>query len=122
MKITDLLKKESIDLNVKASSKKEVIEKAVKLMEHNGNIKDKQKYLELVIKREEEGLTVVGLQCKHCGKNFGVAFLGISNFDVKNYEPLEVQEGPEPINYDDVIDAHRFIKNLDADWQKHLPQ
>ena len=55
-------------------------------------------------------------------RNFGVAFLGISNFDVKNYEPLEVQEGPEPINYDDVIDAHRFIKNLDADWQKHLPQ
>ena len=32
MKITDLLKKESIDLNVKTSSKKEVIEKAVKLM------------------------------------------------------------------------------------------
>ena len=60
MKITDLLKKESIDLNVKASSKKEVIEKAVKLMEHNDNIKDKQKYLELVIKREEEGSTGVG--------------------------------------------------------------
>ena len=60
MKITDLLKKEAIDLNVKASSKREVIEKAVKLMEHNDNIKDKQKYLELVIKREEEGSTGVG--------------------------------------------------------------
>lgn len=60
MKITDLLTKEAIDLNVKASSKREVIEKAVKLMEHNGNIKDKQKYLELVIKREEEGSTGVG--------------------------------------------------------------
>ena len=60
MKITDLLKKDAIDLNVKASSKKEVIEKSVKLMEHNGNIKDKQKYLELVIKREEEGSTGVG--------------------------------------------------------------
>ena len=60
MKITDLLKKEAIDLNVKASSKRDVIEKAVKLMEHNDNIKDKQKYLELVIKREEEGSTGVG--------------------------------------------------------------
>ena len=60
MKITDLLKKDAIDLNVKASSKREVIEKAVKLMEHNDNIKDKQKYLELVIKREEEGSTGVG--------------------------------------------------------------
>ena len=41
MKITDLLTKESIDLNVKASNKKDVIEKAVDLMQHNGNIKDK---------------------------------------------------------------------------------
>lgn len=76
----------------------------------------------VVIKREEEGLTVISLVCKHCGKNFGVAFLGFSDIDLKNYEPLEVQEGPEPINYDDVIDAHRFIQNLDSDWQKHLPK
>ena len=60
--------------------------------------------------------------CKYCGKDFGVAFLGINNVDVKSYEPLEIQEGPEPITYDDVIDAHRFIKTLDADWQKHLPK
>ena len=76
----------------------------------------------VIIKREEEGLTVISLVCKHCGKNFGVAFLGFSDIDVKNYEPLEVQEGPAPINYDDVIDAHRFIQNLDSDWQKHLPK
>ena len=60
MKITDLLTKESIDLNVKASNKKDVIEKAVDLMEHNGNIKDKAEYLKLVMKREEEGTTGVG--------------------------------------------------------------
>ncbi len=76
----------------------------------------------IVIKREEEGLMVVSLQCKHCGKSFGVAFVGFTDIDVNNYEPLEVQEGPEPINYDDVIDAHRFIQSLDADWQKHLPK
>lgn len=74
----------------------------------------------ITIKRQEEGLTVVNLQCKHCGKNFGVAFLGFSDIDV--YEPLEVQEGPEPISYDDVIDAHRFIKGLEGDWSKYLPQ
>ena len=55
----------------------------------------------ITIKREEEGFT---------------------DFDINTYEPLEVQEGPDPINYDDVIDAHRFIQNLDADWQKHLPK
>ena len=41
MKITDLLTKESIDLNVKASNKKDVIEQAVELMEQNGNINNK---------------------------------------------------------------------------------
>lgn len=75
----------------------------------------------ITIKREEEGLTVINLSCKHCGKNFGVAFLGFGDLEVKEYEPLEVQEGPEPISYDDVIDAHRFIKNLDSDWSKYLP-
>ena len=76
----------------------------------------------VTIKREEEVLTVISLECKHCGKNFGVAFLGFTDIDVKNYEALDVQEGPEPINYDDVIDAHRFIQNLEGDWQKHLPK
>ena len=73
------------------------------------------------VKREEEGLTVISLECQKCGKNFGVAFLGFSDIDVKNYEPLEVQDGPEPISCDDVIEAHRFIKKLDGDWNKYLP-
>lgn len=72
------------------------------------------------IKREEDGLLVTHLVCKYCGKSFGVAFLGLSKIEVK--EPLEVQDGPEPINYDDVIDAHRFIKNLDGHWQDFLPK
>lgn len=77
----------------------------------------------IIIKREEPGLTVTSLVCKNCGKNFGVAFLGFSNIDVKNNADLalEVQEGPEPISYDDVIEAHRFIKNLDEHWADHLP-
>ena len=75
----------------------------------------------IAVKRDENGLLVIGLECRHCGKNFGIAFLGFSDIDVKNYAPLEVTEGPEPISYDDVIDAHRFIKNLDKDWSKYLP-
>ena len=73
------------------------------------------------IKRQEQGLLVVHLICRHCGKSFGVAFVGLSNLEVKS-EPLEVQEGAEPISYDDVIDAHRFIRDLDEHWQEHLPK
>ena len=70
------------------------------------------------IKRDEEGLLVTHLKCRHCGKSFGVAFVGLSDVEIK--EPLTVQQGPDPINYDDVIDAHRFIQNLDEHWQDYL--
>lgn len=78
----------------------------------------------IVVKRQEEGLVVVHLVCQKCGKNFGVAFIGMSDLEVKDETtlPLEVQEGPEPISYDDVIDAHRFIKDLDEHWHEHLPK
>ena len=60
MKITDLISTASIDLNVKAKNKEELIEKAVKLMTKNGNIKDEQKYLELVTQREKQSSTGIG--------------------------------------------------------------
>lgn len=76
------------------------------------------------IKRREGGLLVAHLTCPHCEKSFGVAFVGMTNISLKddNIEPAEIQDGPEPISYDDVIDAHRFIRNLDEHWQNHLPK
>ena len=73
----------------------------------------------ITVSREEKGLLVTQLKCQHCGKSFGIAFLGLSPDNIKK-EPLEVQQGPEPIDFDDVIDAHRFIKNLDEHWQDYL--
>lgn len=46
MKIVDLLKKESIDLNGTVSDKKETIEKMVSLMAAGGNITDVERYKE----------------------------------------------------------------------------
>ncbi len=60
MRITDLLKKESIDLKVEALKKEEVLKKAVELMSKNGNITQKEEYLNLVMKREEESSTGIG--------------------------------------------------------------
>lgn len=76
----------------------------------------------IVIKRDEQGLLVTHLVCRQCGKQFGVAFLGFSDIEVKdeNKLALEVTEGPDPISYDDVIEAHRFIKNLDENWKDYL--
>lgn len=44
MRIIDLLKKESIDLNGIVTTKKETIEKMTLLMEKGGNVKDLTKY------------------------------------------------------------------------------
>lgn len=60
MKITDLLSEKAIMLQGKANSKKEAIDKLVDLMMENGNIKDKEEYKRVVLKREEEGTTGIG--------------------------------------------------------------
>ena len=72
------------------------------------------------IETREKGLLSGNLTCAYCGKNFGKIFIGISGDSLKT-EPVEVKDGPEAIDYDDVIDAHLFIKELDETWQKHLP-
>ncbi len=78
------------------------------------------------IMREEDDFSVLQVVCKECGKSFGLAFLGENNIAVKNHSDadlaLELQEGPDPISSDDVIDAHKFIKNLDESWHRHLPK
>jgi len=76
--------------------------------------------------REEDEFSVLQIVCSNCKKSFGIAFLGESNFSLKNPKDadlaLELQDGPDPVSCDDVIDAHRFIKGLGADWTKHLPK
>ena len=104
----------------------EIKKKLVKLFENLCCSKCRSSFDEdsIEIKRREEGLFVTHLTCPNCGKSFGVAFVGINGIALKsdNIEPCDVQEGPDPISYDDVIDAHRFIRSLDEHWQDHLPK
>lgn len=72
-----------------------------------------------IVHRDNDLLTI-NLTCKKCGKDFGLAYLRLS--EVEDKEPLEIQDGPEPIDSDEVLDAHKFIKNLDKDWKKYLPK
>lgn len=60
MKITELLKKESIELGVKVSGKEEAIDKLVGLMDAGGRISDKAGYKEGILAREALGSTAVG--------------------------------------------------------------
>lgn len=60
MQITDLLKRESVELNGSATDKKDALEKMVALMVKQGNIADPEEYKKRVFAREEEGSTGVG--------------------------------------------------------------
>ena len=76
------------------------------------------------ILREEECFCVIQVICIHCNKSFGLAFLGYKPLEEKEkeFEPLDIIEGLPPISYDDVINAHNFIKKMDKDWTKHIPK
>ena len=60
MRITDLIDIRSIDLNGKAESKAEALNKMVELMMASGKISDKEAYKAGVYKREEESTTGIG--------------------------------------------------------------
>ena len=60
MKITDLLDEESIELNASAHNKKDVLDQIINLIDKTGNITDKEKFKEIVMKREEQGTTGIG--------------------------------------------------------------
>lgn len=85
MKITDLISKDSIDLQVEASSKEEILKKAVELMNQNGNIIHKEEYLKLIMKREEESSTGIGeeIAIPH-GKGDSISAPGLAAMVIPN--------------------------------------
>lgn len=62
MRITDLLKKNGIALNVNITDKSAAISKLVSLHEKCGNLKDTAAFKEGILKREEMGTTAVGME------------------------------------------------------------
>lgn len=85
--------------------------------------------------REEDDYWVVKVSCTSCNQSAGIAIVGIEydELGIKNNNSETRDEHPEftfeekekfsykaPISVNDVIDAHRFIKNLGSDWIKYL--
>ena len=60
MRITDLLDKKSVTLNLVASTKMEAIDKLVDLLENSGNLNNKEEYKKAIIAREEMSTTGIG--------------------------------------------------------------
>ncbi|WP_215141298.1 PTS fructose transporter subunit IIABC [Exiguobacterium qingdaonense] len=60
MKITDLLQRDTIQLNLSASSKREVIEELVDVLDRAGKLSDRNGYRDAILKRESESTTGLG--------------------------------------------------------------
>ncbi len=72
------------------------------------------------IMREDEGLLVFQVKCHSCKRAFGMALLGMDSEELEKSLDIGAKTDKAPINYDDVIDAHKFFNNLDDSWAKHL--
>lgn len=62
MRITDLLKKSSIALNITAENKTAAIDRLVSLHEKSGNLSDAKSYKNDILAREDMGSTAVGME------------------------------------------------------------
>ncbi len=115
MKITDLLAKESIDLNGRVQNKKEALDAVIALMAESGNISDVEEYRKTVYAREEEGTTGVGdgIAIPH-GKCQAVRKPGLAAMVVKegvDYEALD----DEPVDLIFLIAAPNTKDNVHLD-------
>ncbi|MCM3617090.1 fructose-specific PTS transporter subunit EIIC [Sutcliffiella horikoshii] len=95
MKITDLLTKETVTLQLRASNKSDVIKELIDSLDRAGKLADKQKYEEAILAREAQSTTGIGegIAIPHAKTNavktpaiaFGLAKDGI------DYESLDGQ-------------------------------
>ena len=115
MKITDLLKKECIQLNGSAGSKSDAIEKIVALMAKSGNISDIDAYKKGVYAREEESTTAVGegVAIPHC-KSSSVKAPALAAMVVPNGVDYDAPDG-EPVKVIFLIAAPDTKENVHVD-------
>lgn len=120
MRITDLLSKDGIELNVNAKDKNDIINKMTKLMLKTGRITDLNAYKELVLKREEEGSTGVGegIAIPH-GKGDCVTEPGLVAMVVPNGVEYDALDG-KPVNLLFMIAAPNNSDNVHLDVLSRL--
>lgn len=120
MKITDLLSEESIELNVEAKDKNDIIDKMTRLMLKTGRINNLEEYKKLVLKREEEGSTGVGeeIAIPH-GKGECVTEPGLVAMVVPNGVAYDALDG-KPVKLLFMIAAPNTSDNVHLDVLSRL--
>ena len=115
MRITELLKPESIDLNAAPKDKNDTIRQAVALMAKSGNISNIEAYTKQVMAREEESTTGVGegIAIPH-GKCDAVTRPGLAAMIIRDGVDYDSLDG-EPVNVLFLIAAPNTKDNVHLD-------
>jgi len=83
--------------------------------------------------RQEQSVYIVNVHCMQCARQMGIALVGLQHstphalhqgFLDPELTPEEIDRLArfQPIDYNDVVDAHRFFSALDENWQQYLPE
>ena len=104
MRIVDLLKKQSIDLNAAVADKTAAIGHLVDLMDAGGNLNDKALYKERVLAREAEGSTGIGE---------GIAIPHAKT--AVSYTHLDVYKRQAPIHT--ALTAYDLLRRADVNYE-----
>ena len=115
MRITELLSRESIELNGTPKTKAEALDQMVELMEKSGKLSDKEAYRKQVYAREEESTTGVGegIAIPH-GKCDGVKAPGLAAMVVKDGVDFDAMDG-DPVSLIFLIAAPNTKDNVHLD-------
>lgn len=115
MRITELLSRESIELNGTPRTKAEALDQMVELMEKSGKLSDKEAYRKQVYAREEESTTGVGegIAIPH-GKCEGVKAPGLAAMVVKDGVDFDAMDG-DPVSLIFLIAAPNTKDNVHLD-------
>ncbi len=71
---------------------------------------------------QDGNYNVIHLTCQKCGKDFGTAFLKLTEKTSENDAEIilnDIRNTP-PISCDDVLDAHKQIKDFEKNWNKFI--
>ena len=70
--------------------------------------------------RQEKNILVMNLTCPKCGKDFGTCILSMCEAREGDILALDLQDGPNLITADEVIDANLLIRDLKSDWSEQI--
>lgn len=122
MKIVDLLSVKSIDINATSTSKQDVLDKLIALMDKRGNLLDITEYKKCVLSREAEGSTGIGegIAIPHA-KTSAVKAPGLAAMVVRDGVDFESLDG-EPARLFFLIAAPDTEDNVHLDVLSRLSQ